>query len=160
MASLIAGPIAEWMAAVMDLRLIWSGVKWVGVVGLVPRLRVTFGLSLMVACGAAVAFFGWGVGDGSALALPDVIVATDLPLGVAEGDSAEFRVGGAQMVFGVEPEMVRFFPVVGVEQRLSMARWELCLKPMRAAESKKYLTFLLRTAMSISACCSAARLSI
>ena len=62
------------------------------------------------------------MGDGSILTLSDMVAVVDLPLGVAEGKSAEFRVSGVSLAFGVDPEIVRFFPVVGVEQRLSMAR--------------------------------------
>ena len=51
MTDLIAGPIAMWMAAVIELMSKWPVVGGVGgVFFLDPRFRVTFGLRLMDAC--------------------------------------------------------------------------------------------------------------
>ena len=46
------------------------------------------------------------MGDGSILTLSDVVAVVDLPLGMAKGESAEFRVSGVSLAFGVDPEIV------------------------------------------------------
>ena len=161
MTDLIAGPIAAWMAAVIELMSKWPVVGGVGgVFFLGPRFRVTFGLRLMDACGTMGFFFGSGKGEGSVLGLLGPAMAGLRPRRVAEGESSIIASIFVAPDLGVEPKIVRFLPVVEVEQLVSVVSWGFFLRPREAAASKKYFMFLLRTAAAISASWSAAHLSI
>jgi hypothetical protein len=60
---------------------------------------------------------------------------------------------------GVDPEIVRFFPAVGVTHVSSMVTLALGRSPKPAALLRKYSIFLSRTAFAISASWLLARLS-
>ena len=161
MTDFIAGPIAAWMASVMELMSSWLGAVGAGDMLLGLRLSVTFRLSLIVDCGVVRVFLGMGVGEGSIRGPFVAAVVCLLPRGVVEGESSLIALVTVAPVLGVEPEMVRFLPVVGVEEQVASGVCEGFLwSPREAAASKKYFTFLLRTAEVISASWFAARLSI
>lgn len=114
-------------------------------------------------------FLDCGVGEGSVRALTKVIGARTRPLGVSAGEGVRFAalgrlilrgVGVLGPLAGVEPETVRFLPVVGVENGSVAGFCEANVRPSSSAAVKRYLAFLLRTAADISFSCDAARFSI
>ena len=110
--------MAACMAAMIVVMSRSPGACGCGVLTFGPKLSVTFGLRLRTAW-LEVTFFGWGVGEGSEHAPTRGRESANLPLGVAKGEGSCFASCGLALCFlgvvgsvlGVDPEIVRFFPL-------------------------------------------------
>ena len=115
-------------------------------------------------------FLGCGVGEGSDRVPARAMGTAVRPRGVVSaGEGVRLAalgrlilrgIGVSGPLAGVDPEIVRFLPVVGVEKRSAEGVCGAKERPSSSAAVKRYLAFLLRTAAEISASWDAACFSI